>query len=702
MASVLRMPELLDPSDSIRRIRGVGPQRAEILRRAGIETVRDLLEFLPFRYEDRRVAVPIVSLTPDTPSALLKGCVVAMRARVTRLQRMELLEVAIDDGSAIIDVVWFNQPFLADRIAKGDTLLIYGRPKVSPAGELQFDPVDWERIPPDGRGELEGRIVPVYSAIGGLPQRWLRGAVAEAMTALPRLEDHVPGELLKGLGLPGISVALAAIHDPPELPESDEQGAGGSSPAKSRLAFDEFFAFQLAIRARRAMLEKDPKPRAIVIDDEIRASVRRILPFRLTASQKRVLKEISDDMLSSRPMYRLLQGDVGSGKTIVALVAALIAIANGHQVALLAPTEILAEQHFRKLRQLVDGTGLRLLRLSGSMTAAEKRATREATASGEAQLVVGTHALVEDSVSFRSLALAIVDEQHRFGVEQRKALFEKGELVDVLVMTATPIPRSLALAVHGDLDLSIIDELPPGRTPVRTVVRGTARLPKILEFIDGRCAGTGQAYVVYPVIDESERTDLKPVTAGFAAIRAALPNRRVAMLHGRLPAAEKQSTMDAFARGDVDVLVSTTVIEVGIDVAAASVMVIMDADRFGLSQLHQLRGRVGRGEGESICVLVRDESSGEDAKSRLREFAATSDGFLVAEMDLEQRGAGDLAGTRQAGTARFRFGDIVRQRELMEAARAAAIALVDERGPERALELALRIDPRQGRLDAVD
>lgn len=699
MASVLRMPDPLDPSDSVRRIRGVGPQRAEILRRAGIETVRDLLDFLPFRYEDRRVAVPIVSLSPDTPTALLKGCVVAMRKRITKLQKMELIEVAIDDGSATIDVVWFNQPFIADRIAKGDTLLLYGRPKVSPAGELQFDPIDWERIPPQGQGELEGRIVPVYTAIGGLPQRWLRGAVAEALTALDRVEDHVPGHLLKGLGLPALGAALAAVHDPRAF---DERLVDGTSAAHSRLAFDEFFAFQLAIRARRAMLELAPKPRTIVINDEIRASVRRMLPFRLTGSQKCVLKEIADDMLSSRPMYRLLQGDVGSGKTIVALVAALLAIENGHQAALLAPTEILAEQHFRRIRQLVDATSVSVVRLSGSMNPAEKRATREAIATGDAKLVVGTHALVEDSVSFRSLALAIVDEQHRFGVEQRKALFEKGELVDVLVMTATPIPRSLALALYGDLDLSIIDELPPGRAPVRTVVRGSARLPRILEFIDERCAGKAQAYVVYPVIEESDRTDLKPVTTGFDAIRAALPDRRVGMLHGRLPAVEKQATMDAFARGELDVLVSTTVIEVGIDVAAASVMVIMDADRFGLSQLHQLRGRVGRGEGESICVLVRDETSGEDAKTRLREFAATSDGFRVAEMDLEQRGAGDMAGTRQAGVARFRFGDIVRQRELMEAARSAAIDLVDERGPVSALELAARIDRRQVRIESVD
>ncbi|MGK2856202.1 MAG: ATP-dependent DNA helicase RecG [Thermoanaerobaculia bacterium] len=699
MASVLRVPDPLDPRDSVRRLRGVGPQRAEILRRAGIESLRDLLDFLPFRYEDRRVAIPIVSLTPETPAALLKGRVVAMRNRLTKVQHMELTEVVIDDGSATINIVWFNQPFIADRIAKGDTLLLYGRPKVSPAGELQFDPSDWERIPHDGRGELEGRIVPVYSAIGGLPQRWLRGAVAEALTALPRLEDHVPGMLLKGLNLPDIRTAFAAVHDPQE-PEGDS--LEGASAARSRLAFDEFFAFQLAIRARRGMLEQEPKPRVIAIDDEIRATVRSILPFRLTGAQKRVLKEIVDDMRSSRPMYRLLQGDVGSGKTIVALVAALIAIANGHQVALLAPTEVLAEQHFRKIRQLVDVAGIPVVRLSGSMTGAEKRAAREAVAAGEARLVVGTHALVEDSVSFRSLALAIVDEQHRFGVDQRKALFEKGALVDILVMSATPIPRSLALALHGDLDLSIIDELPPGRTPVRTVVRGSARLPRILEFIDQRCAGSSQAYVVFPVIEESERTDLKPVTAGFDAIRAALPARRVAMLHGKLPAGEKQATMDAFARGEIDVLVSTTVIEVGIDIAAASVMVIMDADRFGLSQLHQLRGRVGRGEGESICVLVRDETSGEEAKARLREFAATSSGFRVAEMDLERRGAGDMAGTRQAGVARFRFGDIVRQHELMESARSAAIATVENLGPVSALELARRIDPRQPNVDSVD
>ncbi len=699
MTVAQRMPEPLDSRDSVRRIRGVGPQRAEILGRAGIVTVRDLLDFLPYRYEDRRVVTPIVTLTPETPAALLKGHVVAMRNRITKVQHMELLEVMIDDGSATIEIVWFNQPYIADRISKDATLVLYGRPKLSLTGELQFDPTDWECVPPGGQGELEGRIVPVYSAIGALPARWLRSAISEATMSLPLLEDHVPSTLLKAMGLPSLGAALGALHDPADV---DQSLLDGTSAAHARLAFDEFFAFQLAIRARRALLEQVPKPRQIVIDYALRDAIRRLLPFQLTSAQKRVLREIAADMRSSRPMYRLLQGDVGSGKTIVALVAALIAIANGHQAALLAPTEILAEQHYRRLGQLVDGMDVPIVRLSGSMSSAEKRTTRDAIASGVAKLVVGTHALVEDSVTFRSLALAIVDEQHRFGVAQRQALFEKGELVDILVMTATPIPRSLALAYHGDLDLSIIDELPPGRTSIRTVVRGSARLPKIVEFIDRRCEEKAQAYVVYPVIEESERTDLKPVKAGFEAIRAALPGRNVAMLHGRLPSSEKQATMDAFARGEIDVLVSTTVIEVGIDVAAASVMVVMDAERFGLSQLHQLRGRVGRGAGESICVLVRDETTSEEAKSRLRAFADTSDGFRVAAMDLEQRGAGDMAGTRQAGAARFRFGDIVRQSALMEAARSAAIEIVAERGPDAALDLAARIDKRQARIDAVD
>jgi ATP-dependent DNA helicase RecG len=612
---------------------------------------------------------------------------------------MDLIEATIDDGSATIPVVWFNQPYIADRLEKGSTLVLYGRPKVAIGGQLQFDASDWEVVAHGGSGELEGRIVPVYTAIGGLPQKWFRGAIAEALSSLERLEDPVPEALRAGLGLPTLAAALAELHAPSTYDEALAEGPGAP---RLRLAFDEFFAFQLAIRARRAMSETDAKPRRIVIDDAIRDVVRRTLPFRLTAAQKRVLREIAADMRSSRPMYRLLQGDVGSGKTIVALVGALIAIANGHQAALLAPTEVLAEQHYRRLRQLVDCKAVPVVRLSGSMSSKEKQSARDAIASGEAKLVVGTHALVEDAVSFRSLALAIVDEQHRFGVGQRKALFDKGALVDILVMTATPIPRSLALALHGDLDLSVIDEMPPGRKPVTSVVRGSARFGKVLDFVRERTGHGEQAYVVYPVIEESDRTDLKPVTSGFDEIRRALPERRVAMLHGRMGSDEKQSTMDAFVKGEIDVLVATTVIEVGIDVAAASVMVIVDADRFGLSQLHQLRGRVGRGASKSFCVLLRDETSSEESKARLRSFAATNDGFRVAELDLEQRGAGDMAGTRQAGTGRFRFGDIVRDCALMEAARDAAIAFVEADGALAALDLATRVDRRQTRLDTFD
>ena len=436
---------------------------------------------------------------------------------------------------------------------------------------------------------------------------------------------------------------------------------------------------------RRATEEVRTKSRTIAVDDRMRAEVRRILPFRLTAAQKRVTKEIADDLRSARPMYRLLQGDVGSGKTIVALMAAVIMVRNGHQVALLAPTEILVEQHFQRIRQLVDDS-LVVAKATGSMTAGERRTLRSGLREGIIQLVVGTHALLEEAIEFRSLGLAIVDEQHRFGVEQRQRLFAKGDMPDILVMTATPIPRSLALAIYGDLELSVIDELPPGRQKIKTAVRPTAQLERVYAFLDEEIEAGGQAYIVYPVIEESQKLNLKPLKQGFEAVRKRFPNRRVAMIHGRMPSAQKDETMQGFKRGEVDILVSTTVIEVGIDVPNASTMVIMDADRFGLSQLHQLRGRVGRGDRKSYCVLVSDEE-----KERLELFARTRDGFDVAERDLQLRGPGEFLGTRQSGALRFRFGNILRDVEMMERARDAAIALLEKEGLERARDMARRL-----------
>jgi ATP-dependent DNA helicase RecG len=462
------------------------------------------------------------------------------------------------------------------------------------------------------------------------------------------------------------------LHAPAEL---TEEFLRQRSAAHHRVILQEFFSFQLALRVRRASEEMKTKSRRIVINDQLRAEVRRVLPFRLTTAQKRVLREIADDLRSGKPMYRLLQGDVGSGKTIVALIAAMVMIRNGHQVALLAPTEILVEQHYQRISQLVDGS-ISIARATGSMRAAERKALLAGLGGGQIQLVVGTHALLEEKVEFRSLGLAIVDEQHRFGVEQRQKLFSKGEMPDILVMTATPIPRSLALAIYGDLELSVIDELPPGRQKITTAVRGSSDVERVYEFVDEQISSGAQIYIVYPLIEESEKLNLKPLTLGFEATRRRFPNRRVAMMHGRMKAAEKDETMQRFKRGEIDILVATTVIEVGIDVANASIMLIIDADRFGLSQLHQLRGRVGRGARKSYCILLREESAASDAKARLLAFEKSRDGFEVAEQDLQIRGPGEFLGTRQSGALRFRMGNIVRDYDLMEKARDLAIATI--------------------------
>ena len=671
----------ITPDTPIRFLPGVGPARAKVLDESDLRTAGDLLWYFPYRYEDRRHPTRIADLGRhvDTP-VLLRGKVLSASARVSPVKRVRLFEAAIEDGTGGVKLVWFNQPYLADQIKRGDRLSLYGTPRLSSYGQLTIENPDWEKF--EGHDEAEGSIVPIYSKVGTIPPRALRQIIGAALDALPALDDPIEPPLRKELGVIDLAPALAQIHKPDELTEIF---LARRSPAHLRVILQEFFTFQLALRVRRAAEEVRTRKRPIVIDDEIRAEVRRILPFRLTKAQKRVLKEIAGDLRGERPMYRLLQGDVGSGKTIVALIAAVIMIRNGHQVALLAPTEILVEQHFQRIRQLVDGS-LVVARATGSMAAGERRTLVSGLREGYIQLVVGTHALLEEAIELKSLGLAIVDEQHRFGVEQRQALFAKGDRPDILVMTATPIPRSLALAIYGDLELSVIDELPPGRQKIKTVVRTSSQLERVYAFIDGEIASGAQAYIVYPLIEESEKLNLKPLKQGFEAVRKRFPNRRVAMMHGRMPAAEKEETMRRFKRGEVDILVSTTVIEVGIDVANASIMLIVDADRFGLSQLHQLRGRVGRGERQSYCVVISD---GE--KDRLDVFAKTRDGFDVAERDLEIRGPGEFLGTRQSGALPFRFGNILRDFELMERARDAAIAMLAKEGLERATEVVRRL-----------
>ena len=667
----------ITPDTAIQFVKGVGTGRAEVLRAAGVETVRDLLYFFPYRYEDRRHPARIADLgrSLDVP-VLIRGRIVSAHARVSPVKRMRLFEAILDDGTASVKLIWFNQAFLADQIQQGDRLAVFGAPRSTGYRSLTIESPDWEKF--EGSEEEEGAIVPIYSKVGNIPVKALRKIIAAGLETLPLLDDPLPPETRERLGVIDLQTAIRTLHQPEEL---SEEFLRQRSPAHLRVILQEFFTFQLALRVRRANEETQKKSRTISIDDSIRAEVRRVLPFKLTAAQKRVLREIAGDLRSDRPMYRLLQGDVGSGKTIVALIAALIMIRNGHQVALLAPTEILVEQHFQRIRQLVDQSVV-VARATGSMSAGERRTLAAGLRDGYIQLAVGTHALLEEGIRFESLGLAIVDEQHRFGVEQRQKLFSKGELPDILVMTATPIPRSLALAIYGDLELSVIDELPPGRQRIKTVVRTSTEVERVYDFIDEQIGQGAQAYIVFPIIEESEKSNLKPLSQGFASMQKRFPNRRVAMLHGRMKSSEKEETMQRFKRGEIDILVATTVIEVGIDVANASMMLIVDADRFGLSQLHQLRGRVGRGDRKSYCVLVHDEKAPGETKDRLAAFERSRDGFEVAEQDLQIRGPGEFLGTRQSGAMRFRMGHILRDYDLMERARDLAIATIAEDLPQ--------------------
>jgi ATP-dependent DNA helicase RecG len=672
---------VVTPDTPVRFLKGVGANRAKTLEEQGLATVRDLLWFFPYRYEDRRHPVRISELGHHIEEpVVVRGKVISTHARVSPIKRMRIFEAAIEDGSGAVKLVWFNQAFLADQIARNDRLSLYGIPRLSGQGKLQIESPDWEKF--EGDDDAEGSIVPIYSKVGTIPPKAFRQIMAQALDALPVLDDPLPSEVREQLRVGELAPAIEALHHPAEL---TSEFLRYRSAAHRRIILQEFFTFQLALRVRRATEEVKTKTRVIAVDDGIRADVKAVLPFRLTRAQKRVLKEIADDLQSNRPMYRLLQGDVGSGKTIVALIAAMIAIRNGHQVALLAPTEILVEQHFQRIRQLVDQK-IVVAKATGSASAGERRTLAAGLRDGYIQLVIGTHALLEERITFRSLALAIVDEQHRFGVEQRQRLFAKGDAPDILVMTATPIPRSLALAMYGDLELSVIDELPPGRTPIRTAVRSMSQIERVYGFIDDEISTGAQIYVVYPIIEESEKLNLKPLTQGYERIAQRFPNRRAAMLHGRMTPADKEATMQRFKNGEIDILVSTTVIEVGIDVPNASIMLIMDAERFGLSQLHQLRGRVGRGERKSYCILISDADT-----DRLEVFAATKDGFDVAERDLELRGPGEFLGTRQSGVPRFRFANFMRDQDLMERARDTAIEYLEREGLPRADDVARQL-----------
>jgi ATP-dependent DNA helicase RecG len=676
-------------ASALQYLKGVGPRRAADLQRAGLTTIEDLLYRFPIRYEDRGRFQTIASLKPGESSSIA-GEVVSCGIRATRRPGFRIVELLVRDKTGSLRAIWFNQPFLADIFHPRQRVILFGKLELTSHG-LQMQNPQYEVLrqegPPEDAAAPEaddetlhtGRIVPVYEKTGNLTTKMQRVLVHEALAQLPAaLPDPIPADVRTRHGLVDRRTALEQVHFPPEHADVDELNRF-RSPAQRRLIFEEFFLFQLGLVLRKRRAQAELKPRAVRITDDVREAARRVLPFRLTGDQKTAVAEIVADMQRATPMNRLLQGDVGSGKTIVALMAAVVAMENGFQVAFMAPTEILAEQHFITIRRLLESSRFRITLLTGSTAARQRREAQAELAGGSIQLAVGTHALVQDPIAFRELGLVIIDEQHRFGVMQRATLRAKGLHPDVLVMTATPIPRTLALTTYGDLDVSIMREMPPGRQPIRTTARPESRREEIYEFVREQIEAGRQAYVIYPLVEESEKVDLKAATemADHLA-QEVFPAFHVALLHGRMKPDAKERVMAAFARGEVHVLVSTTVVEVGVDVPNATVMLVEHAERFGLSQLHQLRGRVGRGQHQSFCVLIYQSPLSEAARERLKALTETTDGFEIAERDLRQRGPGDFFGTRQSGMPTLRVGDLLRDHTLMEEARREAVAALDD------------------------
>lgn len=650
-------------------LKGVGPRRAAAFQKLNVKTAGDLLWLIPHRYEDASTVSRIASLRTGADATVI-GRVISKGVLPTR-KGLRIFQAVLQDDSGMIEAAWPGQPFLDRSINKGDLLLASGTVRFYHGRQLA--PREFVNLGPDDEGTTKGRVLSVYPATEGLSFKVIRNIVDAHLDALlPQVKEYFPPAILKTGGVIGIADALRQVHRPRTMAEAIE--------GRDRLAFEELFFVHL-LHQRVKVLARETR-RGIRFENKrnLTTRLRESLPYTLTNAQVRALREIVDDMCSDRRMHRLLQGDVGSGKTIVALFAALLALENGFQAAIMVPTELLAEQHYRTLMGLLAPLGVTPLLFTGSLGAAERKAIAKRLAQAEPALVVGTHALVQQTTEFARLGFVAIDEQHRFGVEQRKALSSKGEMPDVLLMSATPIPRSLALTVYGDLDLSFLDERPPGRQPVTTIFRGNSARERLMQFVDREIEKGRQAYIVYPVIEESEKLDLKAATTMYEELRTgAFAHRRVALLHGRVSMEERDDIMRRFRDGEVDVLVATTVIEVGIDVANATVMVIEEPERFGLSQLHQLRGRVGRGGEQSYCVLLGDV--GRESRKRLQIFVDTEDGFRIAEADLRMRGMGDLFGERQSGVPTFQVADPMRDAALSDRARDAAAALL-ERDPE--------------------
>jgi ATP-dependent DNA helicase RecG len=729
---------MLELSTPVQYVKGIGPKLAEILAAKGLETVDDLLHYLPFRYEDR--------LNPRGIPELRAGEMATVIAEVRtsglfRTRRMPIFQMTAGQGRSRLRCIWFNATYLKDKFQPGQLVALYGKVELD-RGELQLVQPQFEILGESEDGaeqkaaeSLEiGRIVPIYESAGQgrLTSKWFRRIIRTAVENLtPELPEAIPAVVRKRLNLSPAREALWKVHWP-DAGESQQQLQTRRTPAHIRLIFEELFFIELGLELKRRE-QKAQTGITFELNDRVREAIKKILPFHPTGAQKRALKEIASDMEKPFPMRRLLQGDVGSGKTLVAFEAAIIAIENGFQVALMAPTEILAQQHYFSARRILEPSGYRIVLLTGSLEDDRKRETRRHIAQGNAQLVIGTHALIEQKVEFAKLGLVIVDEQHRFGVMQRFKLMKKtpdagfgknhvgtGALTrpaerssadtgsqpdagrasldrtaegsrphvasdpstaarepDVLVMTATPIPRTLALTLYGDLDISVLDEMPPGRTPIVTRRVGDERADEVWQFVRKQVAAGHQTYVVYPVIEENEESELKAAMKMYRELsKKVFPDLNVAVLHGRMEPDLKEQVMRLFQQGKIQILVSTTVIEVGVDVPNATVMVIEHAERFGLAQLHQLRGRIGRGAAKSFCILMTGGKVSEEGERRLDAMVRTNDGFQIAELDLELRGPGEFFGTRQAGIPSFQVANLIRDRDLLELAKKEAAAVL--------------------------
>lgn len=672
---------MLHLHSEIQYVKGVGPKRAALLGARGIRRVEDALLHFPRRYEDRSQFASLESLRTGE-AATIHAKVYGVRLIPTR-SKGRILDVALTDGNTFVHAKWFNggRLYRSQVFVPGKKVVLTGRAEVDKydQGFVLFNP-EFEVVPEDEGTSLPelGRYVPIYEEISGITSRQLRNIVSAALDELTdRLHDPLPDELRARHGLPGLRTALEAIHRP-ALDDDIEQLNSRRSPYHRRFIFEEFLLLELTLALRRYRLRSMDGVR-FRTNNDIRDQLKKILPFHPTASQKHVFKEIVDDLKAAHPMNRLLQGDVGCGKTIVAFETIVIAVENGYQAVMMAPTEILAEQHYINARRVLEPLGYSVALLKKGVQR-DQPELLDQIRNGEMQLTIGTHALLEEAAKFSRLGLVVIDEQHRFGVIQRLRLIDKGHRPNSLVMTATPIPRTLAMTFYGDLDVSVIDEMPPGRTPIRTnhiTERDRERVERLLrkELEQGR-----QGYVVYPLIEESEKIDLRSATEGYRHLCEIFEADRVGLLHGRMKSEQKEAVMASFTAGEIGVLVSTTVVEVGVDVPNATLMIIEHAERFGIAQLHQLRGRVGRGANISECFLMTPNHIGEVARERVRAVAATTDGFRLAEKDLRLRGPGELAGTRQSGVPEFRIADLVDDADILVEAREEAERWVRDPG----------------------